>query len=62
MYTLALLVVGFFLYCFMLWGMTSGAGAGPTNRRADTIGFLIFAGVTYGIAVGGGFAIASFYM
>jgi hypothetical protein len=62
MHTLALLVAGFFLYCFMLWGMTSGAGAGPTDRRADNIGFLIFAIVTYSLAVGGGVTIASFYM
>ena len=62
MTTAIALLACFGFYCLMLWGMCHGATGGGGDRRSDTIGFLIFAGVTYGIAVAGGFTIASFYM
>jgi hypothetical protein len=59
MITAIALLACFVLYCLMLWGMCPGATGGGGYRRADNIGFLIFAGVTYSLAVGGGFLLAA---
>jgi len=59
MTTAIALLACFGFYCLMLWGMCPGATGGRGYRRADNIGFLIFAIVTFSLAVGGGFLLAA---
>jgi hypothetical protein len=59
MTTAIALLACFGFYCLMLWGMCHGATGGGGNRRADNIGFLIFAIVTYSIAVLGGLLLST---
>lgn len=59
MTTAIALLACFGFYCLMLWGMCPGATGRGGYRRADNIGFLIFAIVTYSLAAAVGFLLAA---